>query len=179
MPDLDSVPDRIKWLIAAHLAASLPVQYDLVFRHTMGDRYDEMEQEIWIAVGRQARTVADSQQLPSDTAGDIAVTLMVVSSIFFGPEFREETIAIDPEKAVILMKKCPFLLCELEARQPTDLFFHKCLAFSISAVESLNPAFTLRFVRSMCMGDKNCEMKIITKEIAEKEDRPAHDRRPI
>jgi hypothetical protein len=179
MPDLDSIPDRMKWQIAAHLASSLPIHYDLVFRHAMTDRYDEMEQGIWIAIGRQARSVADSHQLPVGTAGDVARTLGIVSSVFFGPEFREETIAIDHEKAVILIKMCPLLLRELETGQPNDLFFHKCLAFSISAVESLNPAYTLRFVRSMCMGDKNCEMKIITKEIADKEDRPVHDQRPI
>jgi hypothetical protein len=179
MPDLDSIPDRVKWQIAAHLASSLPIYYDLVFRQVVMDRYDEMEQEIWIAIGKQARAVAESHQLPVGTAGDIARTLAMVSSVFFGPEFREETIAMDPEKAVILMKMCPLLLRELETGQQNDLFFHKCLAFSISAVESLNPVYTLRFVRSMCMGDKNCEMKIITKEIAEKEDRPVHNQRPI
>jgi hypothetical protein len=45
--------------------------------------------------------------------------------------------------------------------------FNRCLAFTITAIEELNPEYTLRFVRGMCQGDRNCEMKIITKKAAE------------
>jgi hypothetical protein len=48
--------------------------------------------------------------------------------------------------------------------------FNRCLAFFIAAVEALNPAYTLRFVRSACQGDRNCEMKIARKDIVESDE---------
>ena len=45
--------------------------------------------------------------------------------------------------------------------------FSRCLTFSVATIEILNPEYTLRFVRSMCMGDKSCEKKIVKKETVE------------
>jgi hypothetical protein len=170
VPDLDSIPDRMKWQIASKLASTLPLFYDLAFRKEIGERYDEIERDIWIEIGRQARALAVSYQLPVGNAEQIADTLQVVSTVFFGPEFRGEKLVVNRDRTTVMKTRCPFLLRELEICQPTDLFFQKCMAFSISAVESINPDYTLRFVRSMCTGDKTCEAKILLKKVAEKED---------
>jgi hypothetical protein len=171
VPDLDSIPDRMKWQIASKLASTLPLFYDIAFRQEIGERYDEIERDVWIEIGRQARDLAVSYQLPVGNAEQIADALQVVSTVFFGPEFRVEKLVVNRERTTVMKTRCPFLLRELEICQPTDLFFQKCMAFSISAVEAMNPEYTLRFVRSMCAGDKTCEAKILMKKAAEKEDR--------
>jgi hypothetical protein len=170
VPDLDSIPDRMKWQIASKLASTLPVFYDIAFRREIGERYDEIERDVWIEIGRRARDLAVSYQLPVGNAEQIADALHVVATVFFGPEFRGEKLVVNRERTTIIKTRCPFLLRELEIGQPTDIFFLKCMAFEISAVESMNPEYTLRFVRSMCMGDKTCELKIIMKKAAEQED---------
>lgn len=170
MPDLDSIPERIRWQVAAKLASTLPVYYDIAFRKEIGERYDEIEQDIWLETGRQARDVAVSYQLPVGNAEQIARALDVVSTVFFGPEFRGEHLVVNRERTTVMKTRCPFLLRELELHRQTDLIFPKCLAFNISAVETMNPEYTLRFVRSMCAGDRTCEMKILKKSVAEQED---------
>lgn len=170
MPDLDSIPDRSRWQIASRLASMLPVYYDIAFRKEIGDRYDEIERDIWLETGQQAREVAASYQLPVGNALQIAGALEVVSTVFFGPEYRGEQLVVNRERTTVMKTRCPFLLRELEMGRQTDLFFQKCMAFSISAVESMNPEYTLRFVRGMCVGDKTCEMKILKKTEAERED---------
>jgi hypothetical protein len=170
VPDLDSIPERVRWQVAAKLASTLPVYYDIAFRKEMGERYDEIERDVWLETGRQARELAVSYQLPTGNAEQIARALEVVSIVFFGPEFRDEHLVVSRERTTLRKTRCPFLLRELEMHRQTDLFFHKCLAFSIGAVESMNPEYTLRFVRSMCAGDKACEMKILKKSVAEQED---------
>ena len=75
-----------------------------------------------------------------------------------------EHLKIEEDRSVVRVTKCPFIFREMEMRGHTEPLFSKCLAFSISAIETLNPDYSLRFVRSMCMGDKACEMKIVRKE---------------
>ncbi|MEI7856927.1 MAG: hypothetical protein WCH85_05420 [Methanomicrobiales archaeon] len=48
MPDLKSIPDDIKWRLAADCAARLPALYDVAFRKVLGEKYDGIEREIWI-----------------------------------------------------------------------------------------------------------------------------------
>jgi hypothetical protein len=52
MADLKSVPDEVKWQLAARNAALIPVLYDMRFRREFGDRYDEIERDIWVALSQ-------------------------------------------------------------------------------------------------------------------------------
>jgi hypothetical protein len=162
--DENDIPDATKWLIASRLASRLPVMYDIAFRKVVGDAYDGIEQDIWIETGKEAKHVADAFKLPVKTAHDLANTYRIISKIFFSPDYNMEHIKIEEDRSVVRVSKCPFIFRELEMRGNTEPLFSKCLAFSISAIENLNPDYSLRFVRSMCMGDKACEMKIVKKE---------------
>ncbi len=164
MVDEADIPDDRKWLIASRLASRLPVMYDIAFRKKVGETYDEIEQDIWIETGKEAKSVADAFKLPVKTAQDLATTYQTISTIFFSPDYSTSHIRLEEDKSVVRVSKCPFIFRELEMRGHTGLLFSKCLAFSISAIETLNPEYTLRFVRSMCMGDKACELKIVRKE---------------
>lgn len=169
MPAEDPLSPELKWQITSRLVASLPVMYDITFREAVGDRYDVLEQEIWIHLAREAKTVAESAHLPFADARDLVYTLRTISRAFFGADFRAEEVPINPERSVLMIKRCPFLLRELEMRAGTEHPLSRCLAFSIAAIEALNPAYTLRFVRSMCTGDRTCELKIMKREDVEKD----------
>jgi len=167
------IPDSLRWQIAARIASSLPVMYDMAFRPSLGEEYDRLEQDIWIHLGYEAAHVAGSLNLTTGNAEEIASTLVTIFSLFFGPETKDERVKFEGDRAVVMIKRCPFLTREMEMRSDAVHLFSKCLAFAITMTEALNQEYTLRFVRSMCMGDRNCEMKIVRKEKL-KEEKKTH-----
>jgi hypothetical protein len=164
------IPEEVRWQAAARVASIIPLLYQTAFRELAGDRYDELEQQVWIVLAHEATTLAATFNLPVGTAKELASTLSIITTVFFGPETVTEVASFEGDRAVLLVKRCPFLLREAEFRGEPGGVFNRCLAFSIAAVEALNPDYTLRFVRGACHGDRNCEMKITRKEIVEKEE---------
>ncbi|HUU75352.1 MAG TPA: hypothetical protein VMW63_04605 [Methanoregulaceae archaeon] len=165
------VPDDMKWQIASRLASCLPVLYDITFRDAVGEDYDLLEQQIWIYVGQEANSVVSSYHLPTGNAEELARALDLVATVFFGPEMRAEQVKITAERSVLVLKRCPFVTKGLEVQAPGEHLFQRCMAFAITAVEAMNPDYTLRFVRSMCMGDGHCEMKVVRKDEVSKEEK--------
>jgi hypothetical protein len=161
------VPEEMRWLVAAKIASLLPVTYGLVFRDVVGADYDRCEQQVWVALAHEAKIVARTFSLPVGNARDLSSTLDIIITLFFGPDIKSENIWFENDRAVLLLRKCPMMLREKELHAPPGDVFNRCLAFSIAAIEELNPEYTLRFVRCMCQGDRNCEMKIITKKEAD------------
>jgi hypothetical protein len=168
--DVDEIPDRTKWQIASRLASKLPVMYDFVFREHIGEHYDELEQDIWIEIGKQSKEVANAFRLPLNTAPEIADAHRIIAIIFFSADYAVEHLKIAEDRSVLRVTRCPFIFREMEIRGRTEPLFSRCLTFGISSVEALNPGYTLRFVRSMCMGDKTCEMKVVRKDLVAGED---------
>jgi hypothetical protein len=164
MADPKEIPWETKWKIASRLAAALPVMYDFAFRETVGEKYDELERDIWIEVGKEANLVAGALRLPVRSAADIAATLQTIAAIFFGPEWTRDISSGSDDRATLVTKRCPFVEKGDQIGQYRERNFQKCLAFSMTAVGSLNKNYTVRFIRSMCMGDKHCEMKIVPGE---------------
>jgi hypothetical protein len=167
MAGIIPIPEEIRWHIAAKIASMIPVAYGMAFRDTIGADYDRLEQQVWVALAHEAKIVARTFSLPVGTARELSSTLDILTSVFFGPEFKTEQVSFESDRAVLLVRKCPLMLREQEFHAPPGKVFNRCLAFSIAAIEELNPEYTLRFVRGMCQGDRNCEMKIITKKAAE------------
>ena len=161
------IPEEMRWKIAAKIASMLPVTYGMVFRDIIGAEYDRLEQQVWVALAHEAKVVAWTFSLPVGTARELSSTLDILNTVFFGPEIKSEQVSFESDHAVLLVRKCPLMLREQELHASSGDVFNRCLAFSIAAIEELNPEYTLRFVRGMCHGDRNCEMKIITKKAAE------------
>ena len=170
MVDLRDIPEGTRWQIAARVLSSLPIMYDIAFREAVGDRYDELEYQVWLELGKDAMDIAKAFRLPVSTAAELANDLRLITRIIFGAEFRYEVLEISPDRATLLTKTCPFLGSTHEYGGKAKHLFPKCLAFSVAVVETLNPKFTARFVRSLCMADRTCEMAVLTKEEAEKID---------
>jgi hypothetical protein len=163
--DLNEIPDATKWQIASRLASRLPVMYDFVFREHIGEQYDALEQDIWIEIGKQAKDIADALRLPLNTAPQIADAHRIIATIFFSADYAFEHLKIAEDRSVLRVTRCPFVFREIEVRGRTGPVFSRCLTFAITSVEALNPDYTLRFVRSMCMGDRTCELKVVKKEL--------------
>jgi hypothetical protein len=168
MVDLRDIPEGTRWQIATRILSALPVMYDMAFRETVGKTYDELEYQVWMELGKDALDIAKAFQLPVTRASELAKTLRLITALIFGPEFRYEVLEISEDRATLITKTCPFLGSTHEYGGKPGNLFPKCLAFSVAVVESLNPRFTARFVRSLCMGDRTCEMTILTKEDTKK-----------
>jgi len=164
------LPEDVRWQAAARMASLIPVLYRMAFREVVGERYDPIEQQVWVVLAQEAQGLAARCGLPAGTAKDLASTLAIITTVLFGPETTFEQAGFEGDRAVLMVKRCPFLLRESEFRADPGAVFNRCLAFSIAAVEALNPDYTLRFVRGTCQGDRNCEMKIARKEMVEKEE---------
>jgi len=142
--------------------------YEKVFRPALKDRYDELEQEVWMQMVRFSAETARSLRLPAGSAKELAESLRVVSSIVFGPDSKEEVIGLGDDGAVIVIKRCPVIVHDNGLSTSGDGIFHRCMAFTLSAQKAMNPEYSARFVRSMCMGDRQCEIRIEPEKKPEK-----------
>ena len=169
MPDLKDIPDDVKWRLAAQCAASLPAMYDAAFRSVVGARYDELEQECWMGLSRMVRDIVQDLALPVRNARECATSMQIVLAILFGPDYRTETFEVSDDGAVFLIKRCPFLTHGNIAGATPQGFFSRCMALTLPTIPLLNKNYTARYVRAMCMGDRQCEIKIeVQKQDAEK-----------
>jgi hypothetical protein len=80
--------------------------------------------------------------------------------IFFGPDYTAETLEISSSGAVVLVKRCPLPDSGLDRESGDPSTFHKCMVLTLTTVPLLNKGYSARFVRTMCTGDRQCEIKI-------------------
>jgi len=160
VPNLKSIPDEVKWRLAAKLAALLPALYDSAYRDVVGKKYDEIEQEIWMEISCMVLDIVRDLSLPTGNASELAESLRIVMGILFGPDYKSETLEISQGDAVILVKRCPLPESSFDSGSGDLATFHKCMALTLTAVPQLNKRYSARFVRTMCTGDRQCEIKI-------------------
>lgn len=166
---LDRIPEATRWQVCARLLAKLPLLYDIIYRPAVSEDYDTLEHAIWIEMACEAKDLADAFRLPRSTAGELASTLSVLGTALFGRDFQFEPLVDAGERASLRVRRCPFSeeadLLEIQHSLLPD----RCLAFTIPLIEALNPAYTLRYVKAACAGDRGCELKVMTKEEAKAE----------
>jgi len=160
MPDLKTIPDGVKWRLAAKLAALLPAMYEAAFRDVAGDKYDEIEQGIWMELSFMVDEIVRNLSLPVSNAGELADSLRTVMAILFGPDYTSETLEFSKDGAVVLVKRCPLPDKYHNAKAGDMPTFHRCMALTLTTIPYLNKKYTARFVRTMCTGDRQCELKI-------------------
>jgi hypothetical protein len=160
MRDLRSIPDDVKWKISAKGTARLPAMYEVVFSPVLGDRYDELEQEIWVEFSKFGFDIARSLHLPITSAVDLAQSMSMVRAILFGPDYKDEVMEVGDDGSVVIVRHCPFVAEAAGRGASPDRAFKRCLAFTLSTQKSLNLKYKSRFVRAMCMGDRQCEIKV-------------------
>jgi hypothetical protein len=164
LEDHRNIPDATKWRLAAECAAQLPALYDAAFRPVVGERYNEIEQEVWMDLSRMVSEIARNLKLPSGNARDLAETLRTIMTILFGPGFKNESLEVADDASVIVIKRCPLLDHGYQIGTDGAGTFHKCMALTLTAVPRLNDKYSARFVRTMCSGDRQCEVKVTRNE---------------
>jgi hypothetical protein len=102
----------VRWEIATKISSEIPVLYGQFLREAIGDDYDRIEQQVWVILAGEAKKIAHTYGLPAGTAGEIADTLRNIITIFFGPETKSELAVFDDDRAVLMIRRCPFQVRE-------------------------------------------------------------------
>lgn len=159
MVSIEDIPFKDRWKIASKSASIIPLLYDSHFRKALGEKYDEIERPIWIQAGKEMKNLAMALGLPSGNARQIGDTIGILSSLSFGPEFRLEPPEETEYGAVGKVTGCAVAI--QMGLDPNIVAHPACQTMMRSAVESLNPEYTIRpDTKNMCSGDKYCEIAI-------------------
>jgi hypothetical protein len=144
----------------------LSAVFEKIFRPVTQDRYDELEQGVWIEMAQFSLEIVKSLKLPVETARELALSLSLVRTIVSGPDSKDEVIEVGKDGAVIIIRRCPLLMND--SSRSGEGMFHRCMAFTLASQKQMNPNLSSRFVRAMCMGDRQCEIKIEPEKKTEK-----------
>ena len=160
MPALRDIPDNVKWQFAARCASTLPAMYDIAFREVMGKEFDGREQEVWLNLARtMVPAIVRDLSLPVRNARELAQSLQIVMALLFGPDYAGEVLDVAEDAAVMLVKRCPFVTRGMVMGKQ-DHLFHRCMALTLAAIPVLNKKYSARYVRTLCTGDRQCEIKV-------------------
>ncbi|HUK38361.1 MAG TPA: hypothetical protein VLV30_04520 [Methanomicrobiales archaeon] len=165
MVTIDRVPAENRWRLATAGAMDLAMAYSAAVRETVGEAFgealDEMEAGFWEQAGLEQLAIARAFAFPLRTAREVAEAFTTLSVLFQGPQLEVGRIQDGgDDTAVIQLESCPALLRARRSRMDPKKVCMGCRAYSRSAVEALNPAYTLTHGKSMCMGDQLCEMTV-------------------
>lgn len=161
MVSIEDIPAEKRWEIAAKTASAMPLLYDMHFRKVLGEKYDEIERQIWVEGGREVKNLAMALGLPSGNAREISETIGLVGTILYGPEFKFHEVEKIRGITAGRITGCPILNRAREmGLDPEIAALTACKELEKSAVENLNPEYTYRLNANMCSGDEYCEMVI-------------------
>lgn len=165
MSNISDIPGEVRWEIATRAANYQSVAYDMLVRQIIGDKIDEIWKAIMTEGGKESRAMAESLGLPSGNAIEVDSALGSISTILLGPELISELVEEDKERVLGRITSCPMLNAHRRFEPGTmEGTPAHCQAFCQSAVESLNPRFTIRYLKRMCTGDPSCEYIILPRE---------------
>jgi len=168
MPDLKDIPDAVRWKYAAGCAARLPALYEIAFHEAVGEKFGALEQEVWMELARIVQTIVEECSLPVRNANEIAHAMQIATIVLFGPEYGGEVMEVSDDRAAIIIRRCPFLYHSFSLSANHERTFARCMALTLTGVPLLNKNYTARFVRTVCTGDRQCEIKIEKKPEEEK-----------
>jgi hypothetical protein len=161
MVSLEDIPAEQRWEIAARAASAIPFAYDIAFREAIGEKYDEIEQLIFVEGGKEIKNLASALGLPTGNAREIDETFGIIGTILNGPEFKMETTEEGDDRTVGKITQCPMLNRAVEmGLDPKVVALTACQTYCKSAIKNLNPGFTYRHNKRMCGGDPYCETVI-------------------
>ena len=164
MVDIKDFPVELRWKIAAKSGSTLSLAQEKIFKEILGKDYkkvqpltDTINYLLWIQNGKDASVLSNYLGLPKKTAEEIDKAHELISVILHGPEIRYETIEKSKHHAKTQITSCPFQNRAKELGLETENLFEKCIAYNKSFIDNLNPKYTQRFTKAMCIGDPYCE----------------------
>lgn len=160
MVRVKDIPNATRWLMATRVLTRTV----LALGREPADDLSAFRNGICDELGDEIRQIADRYQMPRGHAADLVQTLGIISVILFGPEFETRYIEGFPDEAVIRLTGCA-MFREQSAHGISPAQVNRvCRTYVASAIEALNPAFTITVTRSRCSGDSFCEMVIERKK---------------
>jgi predicted ArsR family transcriptional regulator len=164
MVDIDAIPAEARWKILASASNDMSFAYRLAFMAATKGAYEEELNKaldaLWREAGEKQAVVARAFRYPRDSARDVAETFSAISTLFLGPELLGRAEPVAGDRAVIITDRCPMASrAQKFGIEGKDICRH-CRVYGTAAVESLNPGYTVRTTRGICMGDEACEMHI-------------------
>ena len=165
MVSIERVPVENRWRLATAGAMDLAMAYAVAVRGTVGEAFgeslDRMEAGFWERAGLEQVAIARAFGFPLRSAREVAEAFATVSVLFQGPQLAVGGILDTGEDScVIRMDACPAFSRARKLRMDPKRVCMGCRAYSRSAVETLNPAYTVEHEKSMCMGDERCEVAV-------------------
>jgi hypothetical protein len=160
MVRVKDIPHATRWLMATRVLTRAV----LALGREPADDLSAFRNELCAEIGDEIRQIADRYQMPREHAADLVQTLGTISVILFGPEFETRYIEGFPDEAVIRLTGCA-MFREESAHGISPAHVNRvCRTYVASAIEALNPAFTISVTRARCSGDSFCEMVIERKK---------------
>ena len=164
MVNIHDIPAEARWEMATRAADTLPMAYYAAFRSVTGGQYEkELEKalaSVWANAGEEQGAIARAFAVPVRNAREIAEAFTTISVVFLGPELVGGPVTEQGESVTITTTKCPMVARASKFGIPGESIIRDCTSYCTSAVKSLNPAYALRHVKGMCIGDPICEMRI-------------------
>lgn len=165
MVEVREIPAEIRWKVATRVATAIPVAYGIELRKLLKERYridhQDVIRSIWAREGAYQGELAKELQFPAGSAREVAESFLALSAMVFGPELDGGEIRDgDGDSAVVTLSNCPLLMRAREQGGKKSEVSTCCVAYSTATVESLNPAYRLRYGKGMCAGDGICELWI-------------------
>ena len=162
--DISDFPAELRWKIAAKSASIMPLAQEKVYKDVLGKQYkkirpltDTVNYILWIQGGKDASTLSNYLGLPIKTAEEIDKAQRLTLTILYGPEIKYKTIDTHINSAKTRITCCPFLNRAKELGLESNDLFENCRAYNKTFIDNLNPKYTKRFTKAMCMGDEFCE----------------------
>jgi hypothetical protein len=153
--DISDFPAELRWKLAAKSASTLSLAQEKVYKDILGKEYkkirpltDTINYILWIQGGKDASAL---------TAEEIDKAQRLISTILYGPEIRYKTVDAYKNSAKTQITSCPFLNRTKELGLESEDLFENCKAYTKTFIDNLNPKYTKRFTKAMCMGDEFCE----------------------
>jgi predicted ArsR family transcriptional regulator len=164
MKDIDAIPPEARWKISAIASNDAVFAYRRAFMEATKGAYEEELNEaldaLWREAGQKQAVVARAFNYPRDTAHEVAATFSAISTLFLGPELGGRTEPVAGDRAVIITDRCPMASrAQKFGVEGKDISRH-CMAYATAAIASINPDYTVRNTRRMCLGDDACEMHV-------------------
>lgn len=161
MVSIEDIPAEKRWEIAAKSASAVPFIYDMHLRKVLGEKYDDIERQIWNELGKESKNFAKAFGLPSNNAKQVNDIFRLSGAVLYGPELRFEMVEETEERTVGRVIGCPMLNRAREmGLDPEIVALPACMNYHKSAVENLNPLYTHKLNANMCSGANYCEMVI-------------------
>ena len=164
MVDINNFPVELRWKIAAKSASALLLTQEKIYKDILGQDYKKVQPLIdtinyisWIQGGKNASTLSNYLGLPSKTAAEIDKAHCLISIILYGPEIQYKIADAFKDHVKTQITLCPFLNRAKELGLESEYLFENCKAYNKTFVNNLNPKYTKKVIKAMCMGDECCE----------------------